>query len=129
MAGPLPQNANAITSGLVERLLKTRTCQPEGGPVAPSGTSFSAVGLALVPHTGAPPLSWSSRPSALLKPPNATGESGGQKAATVPIVCLATLPVFLTSCSVLSVDAAVARQVASACRFFAWCSVLKIDCA
>jgi hypothetical protein len=57
------------------------------------------------------------RPSALLKPPSATGESAGQKLVIVPAVLRAALAEDCTSVNALSLDAPVARQmsVASDC--------------
>ena len=74
-----------------------------GGMQKPTAYGAASVtGFESVPQTGAEPASCSStRPSALLKPPSATGKSDGQKLVTVPLDSLAIVALDLLSVSVL----------------------------
>src|SRR5580765_804248 len=94
--------------------LFTFACHPVGGPIVPSGTLLRNTGLALVPHTGADATSCSFEPSALLKPPCATGESSGQNAVAVPAWLGAAFVEALAITSLLSVDADTDMQLNAA---------------
>jgi hypothetical protein len=70
--------------------------------------------LPLDPQTGAELVSWRRAPSALLKPPSATGASAGQKAVATPTVFLPADVEALTIVNLLSVDADEERQLTNA---------------
>src|SRR5205809_1043491 len=73
---------NATTVVGAELALASSVFQAVGGPLTPSAVSSRLCGLAAVPHIGALRRSCKTTPSALLKPPSATGFSGLQKLLT-----------------------------------------------